>query len=116
MWNRAHGSPRLRRELFTPGLEDQRHGRGLGKERLRPPALAIAAGELFTLALVRDPAPSLTLLRNAEQTLSLSWRSAGALEQTASLTAPNWQPAPSQANPQTNSITDAMKFFRVKAD
>jgi len=48
--------------------------------------------------------------------LSLSWRSAGALEQTASLTAPNWQPAPSQANPQTNSITDAMKFFRVKAD
>jgi hypothetical protein len=81
-----------------------------------PPALAIAAGGDYTLALVRDPAPSLSILRNADQTLSLSWRGTGALEQTASLTAPNWQPAPSQANPQTNSITDAMKFFRVKAD
>jgi len=68
------------------------------------------------VALVRDPAPSLTLLRNADQTVSLSWRGAGALEQTASLTAPNWQPAPSQANPQTITTTDAMKFYRVKAD
>jgi len=48
--------------------------------------------------------------------LSLSWRGAGALEQTASLTPPNWQPAQSQANPQTLSITGAMKFFRVKAE
>src|SRR6185369_15347639 len=81
-----------------------------------PLALAIAARGTSTVALVRDPPPSLTLLRNADQTVSLSWRGAGALEQTASLTAPNWQPAPSQANPQTNSIADAMKFFRVKAD
>jgi hypothetical protein len=80
------------------------------------PALAIAAGFHLTVAIVRDPAPSLTILRNADQTVSLSWRGAGALEQTASLTAPNWQPAPSQANPQTISITDVMKFYRVKAD
>jgi len=81
-----------------------------------PPAFAIAAGFYETLALVRDPPPSLTLLRNADQTLSLSWRGAGALEQTASLTAPNWQPALSQANPQTLSITGAAKFYRVNAE
>ena len=80
-----------------------------------PPALAIAAGG-YTVALVRDPAPSLTLLRNADQTLSLSWRGAGALEQTASLTAPNWQPAPNQSNSQTLSTTGAMKSFRVKTE
>ncbi len=80
-----------------------------------PPVIAIAAG-WGTFALVRDPAPALTLLRNADQTLSLSWSGVGTLEQTASLTAPNWQPAPNQANPQTLSTTGAMKFFRVKAD
>src|SRR5438552_17728039 len=66
-----------------------------------PPTFAIAAGNDYTVALVRDPAPSLTILRNADQTLSLSWRGVGALEQTGSLTPPNWQPVPSQANPQT---------------
>jgi hypothetical protein len=45
-----------------------------------------------------------------------NWSGAGMLEQTASLTAPNWQPAPSQANPQTISTTAGMKFYRVKAD
>src|SRR5688572_28906581 len=38
-----------------------------------PPAIAIAAGGNFTVALVREPPPLLTLLRNADQTLSLSW-------------------------------------------
>jgi hypothetical protein len=56
-----------------------------------PPAIVIAAGEVDTLALVRDPPPSLTLLRNADQTVSLSWTGVGALEQTENLTAPNWQ-------------------------
>ena len=81
-----------------------------------PPALAIAAGGQFTVALVRDPAPSLTIVRSADQTVILSWRGTGALEQTESLTAPNWQPAPSQANPQTISTTGALKFFRVKGE
>ena len=63
-----------------------------------------------------SPPPSLTLLRNADQTLTVSWRGVGALEQTESLTPPSWQPATSQANPQTNSTTAAMKFYRVKAD
>ncbi|HYV26648.1 MAG TPA: RCC1 domain-containing protein, partial [Candidatus Eisenbacteria bacterium] len=81
-----------------------------------PPAFAIAAGTYDTLALVRDPAPSLTILRNADQTLTVSWRGTGALEQTASLTAPNWQPSPNQSNPQTISAAGAIKFFRVKAD
>ena len=79
-----------------------------------PPALAIAAGLYDTLALVLDPPPSLTLLRNGDQTVSLSWRGVGALEQTESLASPNWQPAPSQTNPQTISPTGAMKFYRVK--
>jgi len=61
------------------------------------------------------PAPSLTTLRNADGTLSLSWTSTGALEETDSLSTPNWQPAPSQDNPQIISTTDQMKFYRVKA-
>ena len=81
------------------------------------PALAIGARNGFIVALVREPAPFfLTLRLMAHQTVSLSWTSAGVLEQTASLTALNWQPAPSQANPQTNSTTDPMKFFRVKTE
>jgi len=60
--------------------------------------------------------PLLTLLRNADQTVSLSWSGLGLLEETESLTTPNWQPAPNQANPQTLSTTNLMKFFRVKVD
>ena len=48
--------------------------------------------------------------------MSLSWSGAGVLEQTESLTALDWQPAPSQANPQTLSTTNLMKFFPVKAE
>lgn len=81
-----------------------------------PPAIAIAAGGNSTFALVRDPPASLSIVRNADQTLGLSWRGAGALEQTESLTAPNWQPSPAQANPQTLSTTGVMEFYRVKAD
>jgi hypothetical protein len=81
-----------------------------------PPVFAIAARASQTFALVRDPPPSLTLFRNADQTLSLSWTGAGTLEETESLTPPNWQPAPSQANPHTINTTGPMKFFRVKAN
>src|SRR5262249_36650768 len=63
-----------------------------------------------------DEPPSLTVLLNADQTVSLSWSGLGTLEQTESLTAPNWQPAPDQSNPQIISTTGAKKFFRVKAD
>jgi len=68
------------------------------------------------VALVREPAPVLTLLRNADQTLTLSWTGAGTLAQADNLTAPNWQPTPNQDNPQILSTTNLMKFFRVKAD
>jgi hypothetical protein len=77
--------------------------------------VAIAAGWSITVALVREPAPLLTILRNAEQTVSLSWRGAGVLKQTESLTPPDWQPAPTQDNPHTISTTNLTKFFRVKA-
>ena len=58
--------------------------------------------------------PSITLLHHSDQIMSFSWSGAGTLEQADSLTAPNWQPAPIQANPQILSTTGAMKFFRVK--
>ena len=48
--------------------------------------------------------------------MSLSRSGAGVLEPTESLTALNWQPAPRQANPQTLSTTNLMKFFPVKAE
>src|SRR5262245_32297563 len=63
-----------------------------------------------------DQPPSLAIFPNADQTTTLSWSGAGTLEQTESLTTPNWQPTPSQANPQTINATGAMKFYRVKAD
>jgi hypothetical protein len=81
-----------------------------------PPAFAIAASYGLTVALVHDPAPALTILRNADQTLSLSWSGVGTLEQSEGLSAPNWQPAPSQSNPQTIRATEAVRFFRVKAE
>jgi hypothetical protein len=81
-----------------------------------PPVFAIAAGDYLTVVLVRDPAPSLTLFRNADQTLSLSWTGAGALEQTESLTTASWQLAPSQANPQSVITVGETKFYRVKAE
>jgi hypothetical protein len=61
-------------------------------------------------------APAITILHQANQIMSFYWSGAGTLEQTESLTAPNWQPTPNQDNPQTLSTTGAMKFFRVKAD
>jgi hypothetical protein len=78
--------------------------------------LAVAAGWNTTFAIVRDPAPALNIFRNADQTISLSWTGLGALEETSRLTTSNWQPAQSQVNPESISITDAMKFFRVKVD
>ena len=81
-----------------------------------PPIFAIAAGYDFTVALVHDPAPFLTILRNADQTVNLSWRGAGVLEQIESLTAPNWQTASNQANPQTLSTAESIMLYRVKAD
>jgi hypothetical protein len=80
-----------------------------------PPALAIAAGNSFSVALVRNLAPSLTILRNADKTVSLSWTGLGVLEQTASLTTPTWQSSPSQANPQTIITREPMNFYRVKS-
>jgi hypothetical protein len=48
--------------------------------------------------------------RGETGSISLSWTGTGTLEQTASFTPANWQPAANQDNPQTISTTDAMKF------
>lgn len=73
--------------------------------------------QLLSSAELYEPdEPVLTLLGNAVQTVSLSWSGAGVLEHTDNLAVPNWQPAPNQANPQTISTTDPMKFYRVKTD
>ena len=55
-------------------------------------------------------------LRNLTKAREGLEKIAADLPQTASLRAPNWQPAPSQANPQAISNSGVMKFFRVKAD
>ena len=60
--------------------------------------------------------PSITILHKANQIMSFSWRGVGTLEQADSLTAPNWQPASIQDDPQIISTTGATKFFRVKAN
>jgi hypothetical protein len=71
-------------------------------------------GVNFRIATVSPP--SLTILRNVDQTVSLSWTGVGTLEQTESLLAPNWQPATSQANPHAISTAGTMKFYRLKAE
>src|SRR4029453_4304819 len=63
------------------------------EERTPPPPPLLSRAELY--------APDervLTLLRSADGAVSLAWTGLGALEQTSSLTTPNWQAAGSQAN------------------
>ena len=45
--------------------------------------------------------------------VTLSWTGKGNLEQTDSLSPPNWGPAPSQANPQTVPATGT-RFYRIR--
>lgn len=45
--------------------------------------------------------------------VTLSWTGTGTLEQTDSLSAPNWGTAPSQVNPQTVSATGT-QFYRIR--
>jgi hypothetical protein len=46
--------------------------------------------------------------------ITLSWTSSGTLETAASLTAPVWNAAPSQGNPQTVNATDPQRYYRVR--
>ena len=46
--------------------------------------------------------------------LRLSWTGTGTLQQTDSLTSPNWQPAQSQTNPQTIPVgTTGNRYYRI---
>ena len=46
--------------------------------------------------------------------IQLSWTGSGTLQQTDSLTTPNWQSAPSQANPQSVPVgTTGSKYYRI---
>ena len=46
--------------------------------------------------------------------LQLSWTGSGTLQQTDSLTTPNWQSAPSQANPQSVPVgTTGSRYYRI---
>lgn len=59
-------------------------------------------------------APQLTISRTASG-VTLSWTGSGTLEQTSSLSTPNWQAAPSQANPQIVATSgDRMRFYRIR--
>lgn len=90
---------------------------GAGGQSVVPVGLPrVAALYAKGYAFVRDPAPSLTIVRNLDRSLSLSWRGEGALEASDSLTPPNWQPATSQSNPQSVSAAGVMRFFRIKAE
>ena len=61
---------------------------------LRNGKVLVAGGfpPLSSAELYEPDEPLLTLLRNADQTISLSWTGTG-IEQTASFTPANWRPA-----------------------
>jgi hypothetical protein len=60
--------------------------------------------------------PSISLLYHAAHIVSFYWSGPGALEQSDSLSAANWQPAPIQDNPQILSTTAPIKFYRIRAN
>jgi len=45
--------------------------------------------------------------------VTISWTGSGVLQQTSSLSAPNWLDAPRQSNPQTVAATGT-RFYRIK--
>jgi len=47
--------------------------------------------------------------------LRLQWTGSGTLQETGSLSPPNWQPAQSQMNPQNVSTTTGSKYYRIFA-
>lgn len=55
----------------------------------------------------------LSIGRNANSTLTLSWTGTGTLQQSSTLTG-GWTAAPSQANPQTITPTGDRMFFRLQ--
>jgi len=46
--------------------------------------------------------------------VTISWTGTGTLQQSDSLTTPNWGTAPSQANPQTVTASGASKYYRLQ--
>ena len=54
----------------------------------------------------------LSLVKNAGGTLALSWTGQGRLEENASLTE-NWKTSSNQANPQTLTVAEGGRFYRV---
>jgi hypothetical protein len=70
---------------------------------------------LSSAELYEPDEPFLTILCNGDVTVSLSWTGVGVLEQTSSLTTPNWQSAPNQGNPQAIMSSELMSFYRVKS-
>ncbi|HKS36827.1 MAG TPA: hypothetical protein VJW76_06535 [Verrucomicrobiae bacterium] len=47
-------------------------------------------------------------------TVTISWTGTGTLQETDSLSPPNWTTAPSQANPQTVSASGVSKYYRLQ--
>lgn len=79
-------------------------------DEIRLSARTLAPSEFLTGGLV------LTIARNADQTLRVSWCGPGSLEQTESLASLDWKRAPSQLNPQTINAAGAMRLFRLRAE
>lgn len=46
--------------------------------------------------------------------VTISWTGTGTLEQSDSLSPPNWATAPNQANPQTVPATGGSRFYRIR--
>jgi hypothetical protein len=62
---------------------------------------------------VTEP-PVLTLTKDAENTLTLSWTGIGTLYETSELSGTgNWVPAANQSNPQTITIETDNRFYRI---
>jgi len=69
------------------------------------------------LAPVAPSAPRFNPVALSNGLLTISWTGTGTgtLQETGSLSPPNWQPAPSQMNPQNVSTTTGSKYYRIFA-
>ncbi|HXU77318.1 MAG TPA: hypothetical protein VN794_12160, partial [Methylomirabilota bacterium] len=72
-----------------------------------------SALKTYRARTVTGGAPHLDSVGRSSNNVVLSWTGVGELQQAGTVTGPYYR-APSQANPQTNTVSKAQVFYRVR--